>query len=215
MEKPIDPARPAARGPDPAFWQQRFETCATPWDRGGVNPQLQQWLAEGAIDARAGQIAVPGCGSGHEVAELAAAGCDVVAIDYTPAAVALTQQRLAARALRAEVVQADVLAWQPAAPLAAVYEQTCLCALHPDLWTAYAAQLHAWLRPGGRLFALFTQAPRDGGNEGFVVGPPYHSHVHAMRALFPAPLWDWPKPPYRQVPHASGNFELAAVLTRR
>ena len=32
---------------------------------------------------------------------------------------------------------------KPAAPLAAVYEQTCLCALHPDLWTAYAAQLQS------------------------------------------------------------------------
>jgi len=148
------------------------------------------------------------------VEALAAAGCDVVAIDYTPAAVALTRQRLAARQLRAELVQADVLAWRPALPLAAVYEQTCLCALHPDHWTAYAAQLHAWLRPGGRLFALFMQAPRDGGGEGFIVGPPYHSHVHAMRALFPAALWDWPRPPYRRVPHANGFAELAAVLTR-
>jgi len=214
MTQPTEPTRPAVHGPDIAFWQQRFETCETPWDRGGVNPQLEQWLAEGTIDAHAGVIAVPGCGSGYEVEALAAAGCDVVAIDYTPAAVALTRQRLAARQLRAELVQADVLAWRPALPLAAVYEQTCLCALHPDHWTAYAAQLHAWLRPGGRLFALFMQAPRDGGGEGFIVGPPYHSHVHAMRALFPAALWDWPRPPYRRVPHANGFAELAAVLTR-
>jgi SAM-dependent methyltransferase len=215
MKQPSEPARLAVHGPDIAFWQQRFETCETPWDRGDVNPQLQKWLAEGAIDAHAGAIAVPGCGSGHEVAALAAADCDVLAIDYTPAAVALTQQRLAARHLRAELVQADVLAWLPTAPLAAVYEQTCLCALHPDHWTAYAAQLHAWLRPGGRLFALFMQAPRDGGRDGFIEGPPYHCHIHAMRALFPAPLWDWPRPPYPQVQHARGIGELAVLLTRR
>ena len=204
-----------AAGPDRAFWQQRFETNETPWDRGGVNPQLLAWLADATLDPRAGPIAVPGCGSGHEVAALAVAGFTVLAVDYTPAAVALTRQRLAAGDLEAEVVRADVLAWQPAAPLAAVYEQTCLCALHPDHWTAYAAQLHAWLRPGGLLFALFMQAPRDGAAAGYVEGPPYHCHIHAMRALFPAALWDWPKPPYPQVPHDRGFAELAVVLTRR
>jgi methyl halide transferase len=214
MTRSTETTRPAVHGPDVAFWQQRFEACRTPWDRGEVNPQLKAWLADGAIDPRAGSIAVPGCGSGHEVEALVAAGCEVIAIDYAPAAVALVRQRLAGRELHAEVVQADVLGWHAPEPLAAVYEQTCLCALHPDHWTAYAAQLHAWLRPGGRLFALFMQAPRDGGSEGFVVGPPYHCHVHAMRALFPTALWHWPRPPYGQVPHANGFNELAVVLTR-
>jgi SAM-dependent methyltransferase len=209
------PTAPARQGPDVAFWQQRFESRDTPWDRGCVNPQLLHWLSEGAIDARSGVIAVPGCGFGHEVAALAQAGSPVVAIDYAPAAVAQTQRRLSEQRLRAEVVQADVLAWRPGAPLAAVYEQTCLCALHPDLWTAYAAQLHGWLRPGGRLFALFMQAPRDSAGEGFIEGPPYHCHIHAMRSLFPAPLWEWPKPPYRHVPHPRGFGELAVILTRR
>ncbi len=215
MTQPPDLTLPAAaHGPDSAFWQRRFESGETPWDRGGANPQLLRWLAEGAFERLSGTIAVPGCGAGHEVAALAAAGLELVAIDYTPAAVALTRQTLATQKLGGEVVQADVLAWQPAAPLAAVYEQTCLCALHPDHWTTYAAQLHRWLRPGGRLFALFMQAPREGGAEGFVEGPPYHCHIHAMRALFPAPRWDWPKPPYRQVPHPRGFGELAVVLTR-
>ena len=204
-------------GPDVNFWQQRFEQRHTPWDRGAPSPQLQRWLDEGSLAAAAagGRIAVPGCGAGHEVAELAAAGLDVVAIDYARAAVELTRARLTARALRAELVEADVLAWQPAAPLAAVYEQTCLCALHPDHWTAYAAQLQRWLRPGGRLFALFMQMPREAAAQGEIVGPPYHCDINAMRALFPSALWDWPKPPYAQVPHPMGMRELAVVLTRR
>jgi SAM-dependent methyltransferase len=204
-------------GPDVNFWQQRFEQRHTPWDRGAPSPQLQRWLDDGSLAAAAagGRIAVPGCGAGHEVAELAAAGLDVVAIDYARAAVELTNARLAGRALRAEVVEADVLAWHPAAPLAAVYEQTCLCALHPDHWTAYAAQLQRWLRPGGRLFALFMQMPREAAAQGEIVGPPYHCDINAMRALFPSALWDWPKPPYAQVPHPMGMRELAVVLTRR
>ncbi len=214
MASAPDQSRTSSYGPDAAFWLQRFESRETPWDRGGVHPQLLQWLADGTISAKAGPIAVPGCGAGYEVAALAAAGCSVFAIDYTPAAVALTRDRLQEQRLQAEVVQADVLAWQPAAPLAAVYEQTCLCALHPDHWTAYAAQLHRWLRPGGRLCALFMQAPRESASQGCVEGPPYHCHIHAMRALFPAPQWNWPRPPYPRVTHANGAAELAVTLTR-
>lgn len=203
-------------GPDPSFWQARFEQGHTPWDRGAPSPQLERWLADGALAPADGRIAVPGCGAGHEVALLAGRGFDVVAIDYTAAAVDLTRRRLAAGGGHAEVVQADVLDWQPEAPLAAVYEQTCLCALHPDHWTDYAAQLRRWLATGGRLFALFMQMPREQAALGEIVGPPYHCDVNAMRALFPGRDWQWPKPPYPQVPHPAAGFrELAVVLGRR
>lgn len=205
-------------GPDVSFWQARFDSGQTAWDRGGTSPQLQAWLSSGALEAAAldGAVAVPGCGSGHEVAALAERGITVIGVDYTPQAVARTRERLALAGApaHARVAQADVLAWQPDRPLAAVYEQTCLCALHPDQWTAYAGQLHRWLRPGGRLFALFMQARRESAAQGVVEGPPYHSDINAMRALFPAPLWQWPKPPYDTVAHPSGLQELAVVLTR-
>ena len=110
----------------------------------------------------------------------------------------------------------QLLAWQPDAPLDAIYEQTCLCAIHPDHWTAYAAQLQRWLKPGGTLFALFMQMVRPGATqEGLIEGPPYHCDINAMRALFPATQWDWPKPPYAQVQHPSLSHELAVPLRRR
>ncbi|MCB2020334.1 MAG: TPMT family class I SAM-dependent methyltransferase [Rhizobacter sp.] len=206
-----------AHGPNREFWEERFQSHKTPWERGAVHPQLTRWMADGSLEAvkLGGQIAVPGCGTGFEVVALAGAGFDVVAIDYAVPAIEMTRQRLRAAGLSASCVQADVLAWQPDAPLAAVYEQTCLCALHPDHWVAYAAQLHRWLRPGGQLFALFMQTQREGAAKGFIEGPPYHCNIHAMRALFAAPLWDWPKPPYDSVAHPMGSNELAVVLTRR
>ena len=203
-------------GPDVDFWQQRFVANHVPWDRGAPSPQLQSWLDAGQLspDALNGALVVPGCGAGHEVAELAARGFQVIAIDYASAAIELTRERLARSGLLAQVVQADVLSWQPQAPLAAVYEQTCLCALHPDDWTAYAQQLHRWLRPGGRLYALFMQIRRDGAAQGLIEGPPYHCDINAMRALFPSQRWQWPKPPYPRVPHPMGANEIALVLTR-
>jgi SAM-dependent methyltransferase len=203
-------------GPDSDFWQQRFLSGNMPWDRSATSPQLLAWLDDGALDAAhlGGPIAVPGCGSGYEVATLAERGFEVVALDYAAAAVALTRQRLPAESA-VKVEQADVLHWAPDVPLVAVYEQTCLCALHPDLWVAYAAQLQRWLRPGGKLFALFMQARRDDAARGLVQGPPYHCDINAMRALFPSSGWDWPAPPYATVAHKTGWHELALVLTRR
>jgi SAM-dependent methyltransferase len=200
-------------GPTIDFWQSKFEAGTTPWDRGAASPQLAQWLADGTLAPC--RILVPGCGSGHEVAALAARGFDVVGLDYTPAAVERTRARLAAGAGRAQVVQADALAWKSPQPFDAVYEQTCLCAIHPDHWVEYARQVHGWLRPGGRLCALFMQAPRDGARQGLIEGPPYHCDVNAMRALFPSDRWAWPKPPYPRVEHPSLIAELAVVLTRQ
>lgn len=198
-------------GPDRSFWEQRFARNELPWDRGAPSPQLARWLPP--LQALDGTIAVPGCGSGHEVAALAAAGCRVVGLDYAAEALARTRERLAGAP--ATLVEADVLAWQPAQPVAAVYEQTCLCALHPDHWVAYAAQLHRWLRPGGQLYLLALQVRRPGADDGLVEGPPYHVDINAVRALFPASAWQWPAPPYDRVPHPRGWFELALVLVRR
>lgn len=203
-------------GPTVDFWQQRFEGGQTPWDRGAANPQLGRWID--AAELPPCRILVPGCGSGHEVAELAARGFEVTGLDYAPAAVERATARLASLApeahARARVVQADALQWQPPEPFDAVYEQTCLCALYPDHWVAYANQVHRWLKPGGRLFALFVQMLRPGATEGSIQGPPYHCDIHAMRALFPADRWAWPKPPFARVEHPAGMAELAVVLTR-
>jgi SAM-dependent methyltransferase len=199
-------------GPTKEFWEQRFAEGNTPWDRGAVNPQLDTWLAAGAL--KPCRILVPGCGSGHEVAALAAARFDVTALDYSAEAIARTRGKLDAEGLKATVVEADALAWQPKKPFDAIYEQTCLCALYPDLWRAYADQLHRWLTPSGKLFALFVQFPRPAAGDGAIEGPPYHCDINAMRALFPDPHWSWPKPPYPRTTHPRGLAELAVILAR-
>jgi SAM-dependent methyltransferase len=200
-------------GPTKEFWEERFAAGDTPWDRGESSPQLAAWLSAG--DLRPCRILVPGCGSGYEVADLALAGFEVTGLDYADAAIARAHQRLKDAGLDATLVQADALAWQPERPFDAVYEQTCLCALHPDDWRAYADRLHRWIAPGGRLFALFVQLPRPLAADGFVQGPPYHCDINAMRALFAGERWNWPKPPYARTSHPQGLAELAVVLERR
>lgn len=201
-------------GPTPDFWQARFDQDQTGWDRGAPSPQLLAWLDSGALQPC--RIAVPGCGRGWEVVALAQRGFEVVGIDYTPAALERARQLCESAGVRVELVHEDVLEYEPETEFDAIYEQTCLCALHPEHWERYADHLRAWLHPGGVLAAVFMQMPRpEAVSEGWIVGPPYHVDINAARALLPESAWIWPKPPYARVPHPSGSHELAALLQRR
>jgi len=200
-------------GPTVSFWQARFDSGQTPWDRGEASPQLAEWLRQGQV-LPGERVLVPGCGRGWEVAALARHGARVTGIDYAPSALAQCRQLLEREGVEAELVEADVLAWSPEASADVVYEQTCLCALHPDHWVRYAGQLRAWLRPGGRLLAMLAQLPRASAAQGVIEGPPYHLDIHAVRALLPSAHWQWPKPPYPAVAHPIGMAELAVVLKR-
>lgn len=187
------------------FWNDKYLAGATGWDRGGASPALASWLEHGELAPC--RILIPGCGYGHEAVELARRGFAVTALDIAPAPLQRLEAELKAAGVRAELAQADALSWRAEAPFDAIYEQTCLCALEPTHWPAYAAQLRAWLRPGGRLFALFMQTGRPG-------GPPHHCALPEMHGLFPASVWHWEGRPHREVPHPNGLFEYAAVLTR-
>jgi SAM-dependent methyltransferase len=200
-------------GPTRDFWEERFRTGHTPWDRGQTNPQLGEWLAARVLTPC--RILVPGCGSGYEVAALAAAGFEVTGIDYSAEAIGRARDLIESTNVTAHLTETDVLAWEPDRPFDAIYEQTCLCALYPDHWRDYADRLRRWLVPGGSLYALFVQWLRPGAAEGLIEGPPYHCDVNAMRALFPEPGWHWPKPPYPRTMHPRGLVELAVVLVRR
>ncbi len=201
-------------GPKAQFWQERFEKNEIGWDRGAPSPQLIGWIESGALQPC--RIAVPGCGTGWEVAELARRGFEVTGLDYTAAAVEKTRALLDAEGLKAEVLQADVLHYQPATPFDAVYEQTCLCAIHPEHWLEYAQQLQQWLKPGGSLWVLYLQMLRPAASEeGVIHGPPYHCDINGMRALFPEKAWIWPKPPYEKVEHPTLSHELALRLVRK
>ncbi|MBI2348719.1 MAG: SAM-dependent methyltransferase, partial [Deltaproteobacteria bacterium] len=56
-----------------------------PWDAGGVPHELAGYLA-GA--PRGGRALIPGCGAAYEAAAFHEAGYEVIAIDFSPAAVA-------------------------------------------------------------------------------------------------------------------------------
>lgn len=138
----LDPA-----GPD--FWDVRFREGVTPWDAGGVPAALRAFLAREPTGRR---VLVPGCGSGYEVRAFAAAGHDVVAIDFSPAAIEAARRVLGP--LGRVLVQGDFFAY-PLGEFELVYERAFLCALPRTHWPRWAARVADVLRAGGRLAGFF------------------------------------------------------------
>lgn len=196
---------PKSLDEDYAPWQQRYEQGATGWDRGESSPALRQWLEDGRFKT-VKSVVVPGCGRGHEVVELALAGFEVTALDFAPAAISALSSQLVDRGTAATLIQDSVLNYKPRNPFDAIYEQTCLCALAPEHWTAYESQLAKWVKPGGTLFALFMQTEKPD-------GPPFHCDIQKMKTIFGASRWEWPSQT-RRIDHPSGMYEIAVTIQR-
>ena len=146
---------------DPAFWDERFAAGFTPWDEARTPPALLRFI-EAQRAALGPRVLVPGCGSGHEIVSLTAAGFQVLAIDFAEQAIAQARRvvpaALAAKALR----QADFFTFerQLAEPMAAaqfdwIYERAFLPALPLSLGHAWAERVAALLARGGLLAGLF------------------------------------------------------------
>lgn len=152
----------ASRDPkSPAFWDERFERGFTPWDRGEVPQGLRDFVGRAE---RPLPSLIPGCGAAYELAFLCESGWDAVAIDFSPAAVAVA--RAAVGPWHARVLEADFFSYRPQRPLELIYERAFLCALPRVMWPRVAARWAELLAPGALLagFFFFDDAPK---------GPPF------------------------------------------
>lgn len=147
------------------FWNERFETQFTPWDKGGVPKALQHFVAKAK---RPLLTLIPGCGLGYEAAFLAKSGWDVTAIDFSPAAVA------SAKALIGEwgkhVLESDFFQYQPARPLELIYERAFLCALPHTMREKIVQRWAELLSADGMLVGFFIV---DDAPERSLKGPPF------------------------------------------
>ena len=71
---------------DPQFWREAGRSRRKGWEIGQAAPPLARWFA--AHPPVGKRTLVVGCGRGHEARMLAAAGAEVVAVDFAPEAIA-------------------------------------------------------------------------------------------------------------------------------
>jgi SAM-dependent methyltransferase len=156
------------------FWDERFASRFTPWDRAGVPERLRQFAAR---QQRPLNTLIPGCGSAYELAHLSELGWPVSAIDISPVAVDAARTAFPRWAGRIDV--ADFFTWTPAAPLDLIYERAFLCALPRELWAAIVQRWADLLAPGALLAGYFYFDPHP-------KGPPFGADPEALRQMLSA-----------------------------
>ncbi|MBI1942286.1 MAG: methyltransferase domain-containing protein [Betaproteobacteria bacterium] len=131
------------------FWDVRFRGGVTPWDAGGVPPRLATWLA---VERERLRVLIPGCGTGYEARAFHERGHEVVAIDFSDAALEAARRELGALAHLAS--RADFFAFETV-PFDLIYERALLCALPRARWQDWAQRVAELTRPSGRLAGFF------------------------------------------------------------
>jgi SAM-dependent methyltransferase len=152
-------------------WEAAYHRRETPWEKGQPHPALVDFLAENG--PLAGEIFVPGCGSGHDVRALSGPANHVVGIDLAP--FAIRKANSFPRVANEEYLLADLFALPSEfnQRLDWVFEHTCFCAIEPTTRRDYATTIVRLLKPAGRLLSIFFVNP-DHDEE----GPPYRvSHT--------------------------------------
>jgi SAM-dependent methyltransferase len=147
----------------PDFWTVRYAAGRTPWDFGGVPSALKSFLERTSVP---GRVLIPGCGSGYEVQAFHAAGYDVSAIDFSPAAIEHAKRVLGY--LSERVILGDFFTYDfGARRFDRIYERTFLCSMTPSRWPEYVNRMADLLSPGGRLIGVFLYGQRSSS------GPPF------------------------------------------
>ena len=167
----------------PDFWTVRYAAGKTPWDFGGVPSALKSFLERSSVP---GRTLIPGCGSGYEIQAFHAAGYDVSAIDFSPAAVEQAKRVLGVLAKR--VILGDFFTYdfgQRCFDL--IYERTFLCSMTPSRWPEYVDRMVDLLVPGGRLIGVFFYGPRPPSGPPFPLTDPeanqlFEKHFQLVRS---------------------------------
>jgi len=149
-------------------WEARYLTNDMPWEKGEASPGLVDFLKGHPELARA-SVAVPGCGTGHDVRAWAAAGFTASGFDIAPTAIRVAREKTDAAGLKAVFEQRDFLTQDPPAPFDWLFEHTLFCAIDPKCREDYVRAVIGWLQPAGQFLAVFymiadTQGPPFGTN---------------------------------------------------
>jgi SAM-dependent methyltransferase len=155
----------------PKHWENLYLEGRVPWDAGGVPVDLEKYLVKKSTPGRA---LVPGCGSGYEIVSLVSAGHDVLAIDFSPAAI-----DIARKVTRGSVAQLEVSDFftLDSGLFDLVYERAFMCALPLSQRANWSRKIASLIRPGGVLVGYFFL---DGDE---LDGPPFGIHPEDLDML--------------------------------
>ena len=136
-----------------ADWESRYQTGDMPWEKGEPSPGLVDFHAAHPELPRT-TVAIPGCGTGHDVCVWAKAGFRASGYDLAPSAIRLSRERTEQAGLRAAFSQMDFLTEPPPIQSDWLFEHTLFCAIDPSRRDDYVKAVLRWLKPGGQFLAV-------------------------------------------------------------
>jgi SAM-dependent methyltransferase len=157
-------------------WETRYVSGDTPWEKGHASPGLEDFL-RAHPDLPRGSVAVPGCGTGHDVRAWAMAGFHAWGFDLAPSAIRLCLEKTAPTGLNPSFVRCDFLSDPPPRQFDWLFEHALYCAINPARRDEYARAALRWLKPDGEFLAVhYMIADRE--------GPPFGSTQEELMQRF-------------------------------
>ena len=160
------------------FWEDIYLDDDAGWDLNGPTPVFEH-LAE-SFDR--GQVCIIGCGRGYDAVMFAKKGFDVTAVDFAPSAIRALKELIKQQAVNVNAVQQDIFSLVPEFHRSFDYiiEQTCFCAINPNMRNNYEKLVSNLLVKGGQLIGLWFPLDKHI-DEG---GPPWATSVREVKNLF-------------------------------
>jgi SAM-dependent methyltransferase len=135
------------------YWENRYQNGDMRWEKGAPAPGLVNFL-KAHPHLKRGSVAVPGCGTGHDVRAFAAMGFEAHGFDFAPSAIRLAREKTTAAGLSATFHQVDFLHDDPPQKFDWLFEHTLFCAIKPEERDDYVRAVLRWLKPDGKYLAV-------------------------------------------------------------
>jgi len=145
----------------PNFWAEKYaawqsEPSAKPgWELGGPAPVMESVLTQ--LKLPRSRIVVPGCGTGHDAADLAERGHIVTGVDWSEEAIREGEKKYGHSNKNLRFVNDEVFDFAKRNPLEfdVIFEHTFFCAIPPAKRENLVRAWSRMLTPQGHLLAIF------------------------------------------------------------
>lgn len=168
-------------------WDVLWKQQITPWDLGSPTPALVDLIQDTNYVPRMGDVLVPGCGNGYDVALLGGNHPDhpfnsslrVTGMDISEEAVGKARKLMQEKGFhRVQFINGDF--FHTASKYDGIFDYTFLCALHPSMRLQWASKMAQLIKPNGVLIALMFPLNSE---KDALDGPPFPLSVEIYHAL--------------------------------